>query len=93
MIESALDKLAQQILGLDEASLTSLWEKYKTRMDHFEPTQEWEKAFIIFFIINAVRAKNHIFNDQIMRQQETRSASPAKVKTPRGKPELKLVKS
>ena len=60
MIESSLDRLAQQILGLDEASLSSLWEKYKKRMEHFEPSQEWEKAVIIFFIINAVRAKNHI---------------------------------
>lgn len=93
MLESALDKLAQQILGLDEASLTSLWEKYKQRMEHFEPTSDWEKAVIIFFIINAVRAKNHIFNEQLMRQQEARSAAPSKGKPLKGKPELKLVKS
>ena len=93
MIESALDKLAQQILGLDEASLTSLWEKYKTRMDHFEPTPEWEKAFIIFFIINAVRAKNHIFNEQLLRRQETRPEAPAKEKPAKRKPDLRLVKS
>jgi hypothetical protein len=88
MLESSLDKLAQQILGLDEASLSSLWEKYKKRMEHFEPSKEWEKAVIIFFIINAVRAKNHIFNEQLMRQQETGPDKP-----PRGKPELRLVKS
>jgi len=93
MLETALDKLAQQILGLDEASLTSLWDKYKQRMEHFEPTKEWERAVVIFFIINAVRAKNHIFNDQLMRQQEARSAPPAKGKPAKGKPELKLVKS
>jgi hypothetical protein len=93
MLESALDKLAQQILGLDEASLTSLWEKYKTRMDHFEPTQEWEKAFIIFFIINAVRAKNHIFNEQLMRRQEPRPEAPPKDKPAKRKPDLRLVKS
>jgi hypothetical protein len=90
MIESSLDKLAQQILGLDEASLSSLWEKYKKRMEHFEPTKEWEKAVIIFFIINAVRAKNHIFNEQLLRQQQqqTRPENP-----PKGKPKLRLVKS
>src|SRR5660398_229611 len=71
MLESALDKLAERILGLDEASLSSLWEKYKKRMEHFEPSKEWEKAVIIFFIINAVRAKNHIFNEQLLRQHET----------------------
>jgi hypothetical protein len=87
MLESSLDKLAQQILGLDEASLSSLWEKYKKRMEHFEPSKEWEKAVIIFFIINAVRAKNHIFNEQLMKQQ----TGPEK--PPRGKPTLRLVKS
>jgi len=66
MLESALDKMAESILSLDEASLTSLWEKYKTRMEHFETTKEWEKSVIIFFIINAVRVKNHIFNEKIL---------------------------
>ena len=33
MLESALDKLAERILSLDEASLSSLLEKYKARMD------------------------------------------------------------
>ena len=87
MLESSLDRLAQQILGLDEASLSSLWEKYKKRMEHFEPSKEWEKAVIIFFIINAVRAKNHIFNEQILRQPE---ASPEKKQ--KKKPDLRLVK-
>lgn len=87
MLESSLDRLAQQILGLDEASLSSLWEKYKRRMEHFEPSKEWEKAVIIFFIINAVRAKNHIFNEQLLRQHETGPEKP-----PKGKPALRLVK-
>jgi hypothetical protein len=87
MIEAALDKLAQRILGLDEASLSSLWAKYKARMEHFEPSKEWEKAVIIFFIINGMRAKNHLFNEQILRQQETRSNAKTK-----GKPDLHLVK-
>ncbi|MBE0556367.1 MAG: hypothetical protein IH628_03960, partial [Proteobacteria bacterium] len=67
MLESALDRLAERILGLDEASLSSLLGKYKKRMENFEPSKEWEKAVIIFFIINAVRAKNHIFNEQLLR--------------------------
>ena len=89
MLESSLDKLAQQILGLDEASLASLWGKYRQRMEQFEPTKEWEKAVIIFFIINAVRAKNHIFNEQIMKQK--RQVEPEK--PPKIKPVLRLVKS
>ena len=88
MLESALDNLADKILSFDEASLSTLWEKYKSRMERFEPTKEWEKAVIIFFIINAVRAKNHIFNEQILRQPE---ASPGK-KQQKKKPDLRLVK-
>ncbi|MHB9097923.1 MAG: hypothetical protein ACYC5X_08885 [Syntrophales bacterium] len=87
MLESALDRLAERILSLDEASLSSLLERYKGRMEHFEPTKEWEKAVIIFFIINAVRAKNHIFNEQLLRQHEIRPE-----KTAKGKPDLHLVK-
>ncbi len=68
-LESSLDKLAQQILSLDEASLASLWLKYKERMENFQPTKEWEKAVIVFFVINAVRAKNEIFNEQILKMQ------------------------
>ncbi len=87
MLESALDRLAERILSLDEASLASLLEKYKARMEHFEPTKEWERAVIIFFIINAVRAKNHIFNEQLLRQRENRPEKKSK-----GKPDLHLVK-
>jgi hypothetical protein len=87
-LEPALNKLAQQILSLDEASLSSLWEKYRKRMEHFEPSKEWEKAVIIFFIINAVRVKNHIFNEQVMRQREG-----GEEKTKKRKPDLRLVKS
>ena len=90
MLESSLDRLAQQILGLDEASLSSLWEKYKKRMEHFEPSKEWEKAVIVFFIINSVRAKNHIFNEQLMRQRQQQTGPE---KPPKGKPELRLVKT
>jgi hypothetical protein len=88
MIESTLDNLAERILGFDEASLSSLWEKYKNRMERFEPTKEWEKAVIVFFIINAIRAKNYIFNEQILGQPE---ASPEKKKRKK-KPNLRLVK-
>ncbi|MGC9977372.1 MAG: hypothetical protein ABSC57_11800 [Syntrophales bacterium] len=89
VLESALDRMAEKILNLEEASLTSLWEKYKRKMEHFEKTKEWEKSVIIFFIINAVRAKNHIFNENMLELQE-KHAKPDK--NPRKKPDLKLVK-
>ena len=82
MLESSLDKMAQQILSLDEASLASLWGKYKTRMENFEPSKDWEKAVIIFFIINAVRAKNQIFNEQLIQKQESRPEITPKKKGP-----------
>jgi hypothetical protein len=92
MLEATLHKLAEHVLSLDEASLTSLWEKYKTRIEHFEVSKEWEKSVIIFFMINAVRAKNQMFNEQILKLQN-RSAEPEKTtRPPRGKPDLRRVK-
>lgn len=87
MLESSLNRLAERILSLDEASLSSLLVKYRERMEHFEPTKEWEKAVVIFFIINAVRAKNHIFNEQVLRNREISQDKP-----PKGKPDLRRVK-
>lgn len=89
MLEKSLEKIADTILSLDEASLTSLWEKYKKRMERFEPSREWERAVIVFFIINAVRAKNQIFNDQIMKKRDGKPAAP---KAPKAGPILRRVK-
>ena len=92
MLESTLEKIAEKILGLDEASLTGLLEKYKARMEIFDTSQEWEKAVIVFFIINSVRAKNHIFNEKILdfqKKQEKPATNPTKKN---GKPDLRLVK-
>lgn len=89
MIESSLDKIAEKILSLDEASLSGLCEKYKNRMEHFETSKEWEKSVIIFFIINAVRMKNQVFNEQLFNMQNRESEKP---KFPKGKPKLRLVK-
>ena len=85
-MENMLDKIAEKILHLDEASLSGLWRKYKDRMERFEPTQEGERSVIIFFIINSVRVKNHLFNKQFLQSRRTEPASPPK------KPDLKLVK-
>ncbi|HRR39603.1 MAG TPA: hypothetical protein P5244_00130 [Syntrophales bacterium] len=89
MIESTLEKIAERILALDEASLASLWSTYKKRMEDFDFSREWEKSVIVFFIINAVRAKNQIFNDKLLKTQQ----GGERVKHPSTKPDLKLVKS
>jgi hypothetical protein len=65
MLEQALDKIAEQIIALDEASLTQLRKRYLDRLFHFEPTKEWEKAVIIYFLINGVIAKNNLFNQHV----------------------------
>ncbi|MBN2539321.1 MAG: hypothetical protein JXB09_04670 [Deltaproteobacteria bacterium] len=70
MIEKTLGNIAEKILALDEASLNSLWGKYKTKLEQFDTTREWEKATIIFFIINSVRVKNDIFNKKVISKQE-----------------------
>jgi hypothetical protein len=89
MIEKTLEDIAEKILALDEASLTSLWEKYKTKLEHFDSTKEWERAVIIFFIINSVKVKNSVFNKQIISQQSEASESK---KAPLDIPYLKRIK-
>ena len=89
MLDKALDQLAERILGFDEASLTVLYDKYKTRMEQFDTSRDWEKAVIIFFIINSVRVKNKIFNDNIEKLNDRPMPAPSPAKR---KPNLKLVK-
>jgi len=88
-LEESLSKTAQTILAMDEASLRSLWEKYKTKAQNFAPSAAWEKDFIIFSIINSVRVKNNVFNEQIKKNTPARK-DPAPRR--RAKPYLKLVK-
>ena len=89
MLEITLNKIAEKILHLDEASLVNLWGKYKEKMEHFDTSKEWEKSVIIFFIINAVRIKNHIFNEQLLKTREKENTPP---KSAKESPHLRLVK-
>jgi len=68
-LENSLNKIAENILHIDEASLTSLWDKYKNKVEQFSNSSEWEKAVIIFSIINTVRAKNAIFNEKLLNNK------------------------
>ncbi len=90
MFEKSLDRIAERILALDEASLNSLWEHYKERMEQFDTSKEWEKAVIIFFIINAVRVKNKIFNEHISQSFTDKKTTPKK--PARDIPYLKRIK-
>ena len=94
MIERVLEKIADQVLALDEASLSTLRAKYHTRLQHFDATKDWERAVIIYFIINSVITKNNMFNDNIKRLEESRRHGQLQRKpAPRvGKPHLTLIK-
>ncbi len=91
-LEDSLDKIAENILYLDEASLMSLWDQYKTKMEHFSFSAEWEKSVVIFSIINAVRVKNAIFNEQMLNKKAMEDTLPPIEKKKPGKPDLRLVK-
>ena len=89
-LENSLNKIAESILHFDEASLTFLWEKYKNKTEQFSTSPEWEKAVIVFSIINAVRAKNAIFNEMLLNNKVPEKT--AQSEKPQDKPHLKLVK-
>jgi hypothetical protein len=95
MLENALDKIAEQITALDEASLTQLRKKYLNKLFKFEPTKKWEKAVIIYFIINGVIAKNNLFNHHILEGQKGETPKEPEKPGPKqgkSKGKLKIVK-
>ena len=77
-MEKALEKLAEHILSFDEASLASLREKYRLRIEQFDGTKDWEKAVIVYCIINAVSMKNTLFNENVLRQKKSKGERPTK---------------
>jgi hypothetical protein len=69
-MEKALERLAEQILYFDEASLSNLREKYRLKIEHFDGTKDWEKSVIIYCIINAISLKNTLFNENVLKRKE-----------------------
>ena len=86
-MEKALKKLAEQILSFDEASLAALRERYRLKIEHFDGTKDWEKAVIIYCIINAVSLKNTLFNENVLKRNKEKEERPSE-----GHPRLKRVK-
>ena len=86
-MEKILEKLAEQILSFDEASLTQLREKYRLRIENFDGTKDWERAVIIYCIINAVSMKNTLFNENVLKVKKSRVERSSK-----RHPNLKRVK-
>jgi hypothetical protein len=75
-MEKLLVRLARQLDAMDEASLMSLWSKYATIVDHFEPTKRWEESALIFSLIQAKRWKNQLFNYYWALQSRTQIEKP-----------------
>jgi len=57
MIPEALEKIADNVLALDETDLAILLDHYKDRMSQGEPTRAWERAVIAYFLLNGIRIK------------------------------------
>ena len=76
-MEKALERLAEQILSFDEASLSSLREKYRLKIEHFDGTKDWEKSVIIYCIINAVSLKNTLFNENLLKRERKKEQKPS----------------
>jgi len=77
-MEKALERLAEQILSFDEASLSSLREKYRLKIEHFDGTKDWEKSVIVYCIINAVSLKNTLFNENVLKKKGEKAEKPPK---------------
>ena len=90
-MEKALEKLAEQILSFDEASLANLREKYRLRIEQFDGTKDWEKAVVVYCIINAVSMKNTLFNENILKRMK-QDKEVKSLRQRRVHPDLKRVK-
>lgn len=76
-MEKMLLKMARQLNAMDEASLMALWNKYLQRVQDFDASREWEEATIVLSLIQAVRAKNQLFNTK-WEEREALRHSPAR---------------
>ncbi|WP_029893449.1 hypothetical protein [Desulfohalovibrio reitneri] len=86
-MDKALLKLARQLNAFDEASLTSLFERYADQVDRFEPSQRWEEAVLVLGMIQAVRFKNQLFNHHWSRTAEPDAERPTHSPEPAPEPE------
>lgn len=89
MIKKTVDDLAAAILNLNEEDLAAQLNHYKKIMEDFQPTKEWEKAVIAFFLINGVKIKNNLLQAQVHKQTLPRFCQPDSPKRTR---RLRIVK-
>jgi hypothetical protein len=75
MIPEALEKIADNVLSLDESDLTTLLDYYKDRMSQGEPTRAWERAVIAYFLLNGIRIKNTLKEGKMRRHPNSEKPS------------------
>ncbi len=76
MIPEALEKIADNVLSLDESDLATLLDYYKDRMSQGEPTRSWERSVIAYFLLNGIRIKNTLKQGKLRRQHMTAEKTP-----------------
>jgi hypothetical protein len=76
MIPEALEKIADNVLSLDESDLDTLLDYYKNRMSQNKPTKAWERAVIAYFLLNGIRIKNTLKQDKLRRTGTTAEKIP-----------------
>ncbi len=77
-MEKMLQRIASQLAAYDEASLLSLWDKYRREVETFQPTRQWEESVLILCLLQSVRWKNQLFNSKWM-EQRTADSPPGEV--------------
>jgi hypothetical protein len=82
MITEALESLADRVLAYEETDLRALLHHFKTRMEQWDTSPEWERAVIAYFLINGVRVKNAL----------KRGRNHCRKRSPGSRPPLRLVK-
>ncbi len=76
MIPEALEKIADNVLSLDESDLATLLDYYKDRMSQGEPTRSWERAVIAYFLLNGIRIKNTLKQGKLRHQDQISEKAP-----------------
>ncbi len=77
-IEEVLLGLADRVLDFDESSLAQLQEKYLKRVSEFSPNRDWERAIVVYFMINSIRVKNKIFNEKVRTSPTPEPTKPSR---------------
>lgn len=76
MIPEALEKIADNVLSLDESDLATLLDYYKDRVSQGEPTRAWERAVIAYFLLNGIRIKNTLKQGKLRAQHRSGEKTP-----------------